>query len=106
MRGYDLQGVRHGLAEHFRNLLTVLATGSATLIEASKLHREQYLAEAQKFTQEDVLQYMTIIMNTEQALRFAPQPRLRFEFALVQMAKWILPSSFSELRRTRRVKKN
>ncbi len=97
MRGYDLQECLHGLAEHFRNLLTVLATGSAALIEASKLHREQYLAEAQKFTQEDVLQYMTIIMNTEQALRFAPQPRLRFEFALVQMAKMDSAVQLSEL---------
>lgn len=97
MRGYDLQECLHGLAEHFRNLLTVLATESAALIEASKLHREQYLAEAQKFTQEDVLQYMTIIMNTEQALRFAPQPRLRFEFALVQMAKMDSAVQLSEL---------
>ena len=97
MRGYDLQECLHGLAEHFRNLLTVLATQSAALIEASKLHREQYLAEAQKFTQEDVLQYMTIIMNTEQALRFAPQPRLRFEFALVQMAKMDSAIQLSEL---------
>jgi DNA polymerase III subunit gamma/tau len=97
MRGYDLQECLHGLAEHFRNLLTVLATGSAALIEASKLHREQYLSEAQKFTQEDVLQYMTIIMNTEQALRFAPQPRLRFEFALVQMAKMDSAIQLSEL---------
>ncbi len=97
MRGYDLQECLHGLAEHFRNLLTVLATQNAALIEASKLHREQYLAEAQHFTQEDVLQYMTIIMNTEQALRFAPQPRLRFEFALVQMAKLDSAIQLSEL---------
>lgn len=97
MRGYDLQECLHGLAEHFRNLLTVLATQSSALIEASKLHREQYIAEAQYFTQADVLQYMTIIMNTEQALRFAPQPRLRFEFALVQMAKLDSAIQISEL---------
>jgi DNA polymerase-3 subunit gamma/tau len=87
MRGYDLQECLHGLAEHFRNILTILATQSANLIEASKLHREQYTAEATHFTQADVLQYMTTIMNTEQQLRFATQPRLRFEFALIQMAK-------------------
>lgn len=97
MRGYDLQECLHGLAEHFRNLLTVLATQSSALIEASKLHREQYIAEATHFTQADVLQYMTIIMNTEQALRFAPQPRLRFEFALVQMAKLDSAVQISEL---------
>jgi DNA polymerase III subunit gamma/tau len=87
MRGYDLQECLHGLAEHFRNILTILATQSASLIEASKLHREQYTSEATHFTQADVLQYMTTIMNTEQQLRYAPQPRLRFEFALIQMAK-------------------
>ncbi len=97
MRGYDLQECLHGLAEHFRNLLTVLATGSASLIEASKLHREQYMSESTHFTQADVLQYMTIIMNTEQQLRYAPQPRLRFEFALVQMAKLDSAVLLSEL---------
>ncbi|TAE28776.1 MAG: DNA polymerase III subunit gamma/tau [Candidatus Kapaibacterium sp.] len=97
MRGYDLQECLHGLAEHFRNLLTVLATQSASLIEASKLHREQYMSESTYFTQADVLQYMTIIMNTEQQLRYAPQPRLRFEFALVQMAKLDSAVLLSEL---------
>lgn len=97
MRGYDLQECLHGLAEHFRNLLTVLATGNANLIEASKLHREQYTSEAAHFSEADVLQYMTTIMNTEQQLRFAPQPRLRFEFALVQMAKMDSAVLISEL---------
>jgi DNA polymerase-3 subunit gamma/tau len=97
MRGYDLQECLHGLAEHFRNLLTVLATQNAQLIEASKLHREQYLSEAAQFSQADILQYMTTIMNTEQQLRFAPQPKLRFEFALVQMAKMDSAVLISEL---------
>ncbi|MCS6807554.1 MAG: DNA polymerase III subunit gamma/tau [Bacteroidota bacterium] len=97
LRGYDMQECLHGLAEHFRNILTVLATGSSALIEASKVHRQQYAEEAQYFTQADVLQYMTIIMNTDQALRFAPQPRLRFEFALVEMAKLDAAVQISEL---------
>jgi DNA polymerase-3 subunit gamma/tau len=86
-RGYDLQECLAGLAEHYRNLLTVLATGDARLIEASKLHREQYVHEAQFFRQSDVLNLMNVLISTERELRFAPQPRLRFEFALVQMAK-------------------
>jgi DNA polymerase-3 subunit gamma/tau len=86
-RGYDLQECLSGLAEHFRNILTVLATGDTRLIEASKLHREQYAREAVLFAQADVLQFMSLIIATERDLRFAPQPRLRLEFALVQMAK-------------------
>lgn len=97
VRGYDLQECLSGLAEHFRNILTVLATGDTKLIEASKLHREQYVHEAAQFQQADVLQFMSIIIATEQALRFAPQPRLRFEFALVQMAKMDSAVQISEL---------
>ncbi len=97
VRGYDLQECLSGLAEHFRNILTVLATGDTKLIEASKLHREQYVQEAARFQQADVLQFMSIIIATEQALRFAPQPRLRFEFALVQMANMDSAVHISEL---------
>lgn len=86
-RGYDLQECLNGLAEHFRNILTVLATGDARLIETSKTFHEAYIKEAAQYTQADVLQLMNILITTEQALRFAPQPRLRFEFALIQMAK-------------------
>lgn len=87
MRGYDLQECLNGLAEHFRNILTVVATGDVKLIETSKAFHEAYEKEAVFFTQGDVLQLMHLIITTEQALRFAPQPRLRFEFALIQMAK-------------------
>lgn len=86
-RGYDLQECLNGLAEHFRNILTVLATGDARLIETSKTFHEAYIKESAQYTQADVLQLMNILITTEQALRFAPQPRLRFEFALIQMAK-------------------
>lgn len=86
-RGYDLQECLNGLAEHFRNILTVLATGDARLIETSKTFHDAYIKESVHYTQADVLQLMNILITTEQALRFAPQPRLRFEFALIQMAK-------------------
>jgi DNA polymerase-3 subunit gamma/tau len=96
-RGYDLQECLSGLAEHFRNILTVLATGDTRLIEASKLHREQYAREAVLFSQADVLQFMSLIIATERDLRFAPQPRLRLEFALVQMAKMDSAIQIAEL---------
>ncbi len=97
MRGYDLQECLSGLAEHFRNILTVLATSDTKLIEASRLHREQYTQEATHFQQADVLQFMSIVITTERELRFAPQPRLRFEFALIQMAKMDSAIQISDL---------
>ncbi len=86
-RGYDLQECLIGLLEHFRNILTVQTTGNTDLIEASASHLEKYTAEAASFTKEDVLRMMTAITNGEAVLRQnPPQPRVRFEFTLVQLA--------------------
>lgn len=97
VRGYDIHECLNGLAEHFRNILTVLATGDTQLIEASKIHREQYKEIAMLYRQADVLQSMNIIISTERELRYAPQPRLRFEFALVHLAKMDSAVQIAEL---------
>lgn len=87
LRGYDLQECLSGLTEHFRNLLTVLATGNTKLIATSKAYWDRYEKEAAHFTQADVLQMMSLLVATEQALKYSVQPRIRFEFALIQMSK-------------------
>lgn len=86
-RGYDLQECLVGLLEHFRNILTVLTTGSTSLIEASETFLKRYAEEAAQFTRADVLRIMTMISQGEAVLRSnPPQPRIRFEFTLVQLA--------------------
>lgn len=86
-RGYDLQECLVGLLEHYRNILTVLTTGGTSLIEASTAHAERYAKVAQLHTQADVLRIMTLITQGEAVLRSnPPQPRIRFEFTLIQLA--------------------
>jgi len=86
-RGYDLQECLVGLLEHFRNILTVIATKGAQLIDASHADRDRYIAEAALFTKADVVRIMTLITQGEAVLRQnPPQPRIRFEFTLVQLA--------------------
>jgi hypothetical protein len=86
-RGYDLQDCLVGLLEHFRNILTVLSTQSTALIDASSVYLDKYTAEAQLFTRADVLRIMNLIAQGEQVLRAnPPQPRIRFEFTLIQLA--------------------
>lgn len=84
--GYELQEVLSGLLEHFRNILSVVVTGKTNLIETSDLYRQQYKETAQKTTKADILRYVQIINQTEASLRFAEQPRIKFELALIQMA--------------------
>lgn len=86
-RGYDLQECLIGLLEHFRNILTVIATKGTQLIDASQADRERYGTEAAFFTKADVVRIMTLISQGESILRQnPPQPRIRFEFTLVQLA--------------------
>jgi DNA polymerase-3 subunit gamma/tau len=86
-RGYDLQECLVGLLEHFRNILTVISTGGTDLIEASAADCARYRDEAALFTKADVLRIMTMIASGEAVLRQnPPQPRVRFEFTLVQLA--------------------
>ena len=87
-RGYDLQDCLLGLLEHYRNILTVLTTGSTDLIDGSAQEREHYQTAASDFNQADVVRAMNIIVSGEAVLRqHPPQPRVRFEFTLVQLAQ-------------------
>ena len=85
-KGYELQETLSGLVEHLRNLLTVKATNDTKLIETSDSERTKYKETADKFTKADLLRYVQVINQTEASLRFAAQPRIKFELALVQLA--------------------
>ena len=86
-RGYDLQECLVGLLEHYRNILTVMSTGSTELIDAAAGTLERYAAEASALVQADVIRMMALISQGEAVLRQnPPQPRVRFEFTLVQLA--------------------
>ena len=96
-KGYELGETLQGLLEHFRNILTVKAMGNTSLIETSESFKEKYQETADKFSKADLLRYIQIIANTEAALKFAPQPRIRFELALAQMASMDKALEVSEL---------
>lgn len=85
-KGYDIQECLAGMVEHFRNLLTVKLTNSTKLIDGSSAYLKKYKEESSKFSKSDLLRLLNLITTTEQAIRFAPQPRIKFEVALIQMA--------------------
>lgn len=86
VKGYDIQECLNGLLEHFRNILSVQATGSTSLIESSATYLQRYEQEAAYFTQAEMLRLMHIVTSTEHGLKFAAQPGVRLELALTQMA--------------------
>jgi DNA polymerase III subunit gamma/tau len=86
LKGYDLQECIEGLLEHLRNVLAVKVTDRTDLLETSKDMLIRYKEEASRFSQPDLLRLLTIASTTDHALRYAPQPRIKFEMALIQMA--------------------
>jgi DNA polymerase-3 subunit gamma/tau len=87
MSGHDIQDFLVGLEEHFRNLLVVRSTGESRLIEASEETRARYALEAGRFPEGDLLRLLKLTADTMQAIKYSPQPRLKFEIALIAMIK-------------------
>lgn len=85
--GSDSREFLNGLAEHFRNLLVVCSTGSTKLVETSEVYKKLYEQHAKAFTENDLLRLMKLVNDTENAIRWNGQPRLRLETGLMQMIK-------------------
>lgn len=84
--GYDVKDCMSGLLEHFRNTLTVVTTKKTDLIKTSKAFKAKYVELAHNMTKADLLRLMELASRTENDLRFASSPTIKFESALVQMA--------------------
>jgi len=84
--GYDVKECMSGLLEHFRNTLTVVTTTKTDLIKTSKAFKAKYVELAHNMAKADLLRLMDLASRTENDLRFASSPSIKFETALVQMA--------------------
>lgn len=86
-KGYDLREFLAGFAEHIRNLLTVVTTGSSDLIETSAEYRQKYTQEAKFFTDVDLIRYLRATLDLHSELRWSPQPRIRLESGIIELIK-------------------
>lgn len=84
-RGYDIVEFLNGLAEHLRNLLIVLSTGKADLVEASNFYKEKYLQVAKSFDAPDLLRLLKTVTDAIQQVRYVSQPRIKLEMTLLQL---------------------
>lgn len=85
-RGYDMMECLSGLQLHFRNILSVLSTGSVNLIETSHAIQQRYTETSAHFRLQNVLRIMSMLTSAEQQLKYTAQPRARFEVLLVSLA--------------------
>ncbi|MBI5475881.1 MAG: DNA polymerase III subunit gamma/tau [Ignavibacteriales bacterium] len=85
--GYDLKDFLNGFIEHLRNILIARSTNSTGLIESSEILKKRYESTAIRFSEIDLLRLIKIASETESAIRWSQQPRLKLEIAIVQMIK-------------------
>ncbi len=85
-QGYDFQEFLSGLSEHLRNILVAITTKSDELIEATEYYRKRYLEESKQFNESDVLRMLKIVNDAEITIKWSPQPRLKLEMVITQLA--------------------
>ncbi|MDI6803752.1 MAG: DNA polymerase III subunit gamma/tau [Bacteroidota bacterium] len=86
-QGYDIKEFLAGLNEHFRNLLIVLTTESAQMLEVSEVYKKRSIEDAKHFSESDILRLVKIVSDTETSIKWVQQPRFKLEVALIQMIK-------------------
>ena len=86
--GHNLQHFCGQVLRHIRNLLVVRICGpSSELAEAAGREREQLVAAAAQFSEEDLLRFFQVVLRTQSELRWSPQPRLHLELGLLKLVQ-------------------
>jgi len=85
-QGYDFSEFLSGLVEHYRNLLAVVATGSADLVTVTPEWQQQYEERAKAYSHAALLNVLSVLTYGEQQLKFVSNPRIYLEVLLAKVA--------------------
>lgn len=83
--GWSFIDFMQGLIEHFRNIMTVAATGKTDLIETAEVYKSDYANYRESFSEGDLLRILNFLTKTMQELRFSQNHRLKTEVALCHL---------------------
>ena len=96
-QGHDIMNYIHGLEEHLRNILVTRAVGDTKLLETSDYYKEKYQERSSLFNSKDLLQYINILSQNEQLIKFSENPQLMLELLLLKLAHKPLSVDLDEL---------
>lgn len=95
--GWNFVDFMDGLVEHFRNILTVILTGSSGLVESAEVYKSKYLKYIDQFSEADLLRILNFLNRTQQELRFSQNQKLKIEISLSHLIGLEKSSSISDL---------
>ncbi|MCS6817766.1 MAG: DNA polymerase III subunit gamma/tau [Blastocatellia bacterium] len=86
-RGCEMRHFCRDLMAHFRNLLVAKVAGrDRELLPLSDGEMEQVMAQAERFSEEELVRAFRVLAETEQNMRYASEPRFALEVGLVRLA--------------------
>jgi len=95
--GWDFIDFIEGLAEHFRNILTVIITNSSDAIESADIFKKRYFDYAGKFDESDLLRLLNFINKSQQELRFSQNQKLKIEIMLSHLIAFEKTATISDI---------
>ena len=95
--GWNFIDFMDGLVEHFRNIMTVVVTEQAGLIETSDPIKMKYMDYIDKFSQGDLLRLLNFLVKVQQELRYTQNQKLKIEISLCHLIGLERSSTINEL---------
>ncbi|MCP5062784.1 MAG: DNA polymerase III subunit gamma/tau [Ignavibacteriae bacterium] len=95
--GWNFIDFINGLVEHFRNIMTVVVTETADLIEASESYKKRYIALYDKFSESDLLRILSFLTKVQNELRFSQNQKLKIEISLSHLIGLAQSSTITDL---------
>lgn len=80
--GWSFNDYLEGYTEHLRNLLTVTATGSDSLLETADEYKALYKTYAGRFSEGDILRMISFITKSLYEMKSSQNHRIKFELTL------------------------
>lgn len=95
--GWNFIDFMNGLTEHFRNILAVIVSGKADMIEAADIYHERYMKYKESFTESDLLRILQYLNKSFYELKNTANQKLKMELILSHLVGLERSSSISEL---------
>jgi DNA polymerase III subunit gamma/tau len=87
-RGYELRNLCREMMVHIRALLVVKIAGFDTeLVQLPESEAANLQALAERFSEQDLLRFFSILTKTEQDIKNSSQPRFQLEIGLVKLSQ-------------------
>lgn len=95
--GWDFNDFLEGLIEHFRNILSIIVTGTTNAIESADVYKVRYLDYKTDFTESDILRALNFLNKSQQELRFSQNQKLKIEIILSHLIALESSKTISQL---------